>query len=132
MKLTYRGTHYEHSPLNPEVIAGETGGKYRGKTWTQNYLRHIPQTQPVAELKYRGVAYSIGDPLDVELMMLSKQRSKDASVVESGSVKKCANEIAKAHLTNIRRNLEHRLQVAKENGDQNLIRLLEDEAKQIA
>ncbi|MUG99054.1 DUF4278 domain-containing protein [Scytonema sp. UIC 10036] len=132
MKLTYRGTHYEQNPLNPEVTAGETGGKYRGQTWTRHYPRHIPQTQPIAELKYRGVAYSIGDPLDVELMVLSKQRSKDASVVESGSVKKCANEITKAHLTNIRRNLEHRLQVAREQGDQNLIRLLEDEAKQIA
>ncbi|KAF3889880.1 MULTISPECIES: arginine synthesis PII-interacting regulator PirA [Nostocales] len=132
MKLTYRGTHYEHNPLNPEVTAGETRGKYRGKAWTRHYPRHIPQTQPIAELKYRGVNYTIGDPLDVELMMLSKQRCKEASVVETGSVKKCANEIAKAHLTSIRRNLEHRLQVAREQGDENLIRLLEDEAKQIA
>jgi Domain of unknown function (DUF4278) len=132
MKLTYRGTEYEHNPLNPEVTASETRGMYRGQAWTRHYPRHIPQTQPVAELKYRGAAYAIGDPLDVELMMLSKQRSQVASVVESSSANKCSNEIAKAHLNNIHRNIEHRLQVAREQGDQNLIRLLEDEARQIA
>lgn len=131
MKFTYRGAHYEHSPLNPELTVGETGGKYRGQTWKRSYPRHIPQTQPVAELKYRGVAYCVGDPLDVELMMLSKQQDKGASVVKTGCVKNGADELAKAHLMNIRRNLEYRLQVARENGDQNLVRLLEDEARQL-
>ena len=41
-------------------------------------------------------------------------------------------ELTETHLTNIRRNLERRLLAAKEKGDQNLIRLLEDEGRQIA
>jgi hypothetical protein len=132
MKLTYRGAHYEHNSLNPELTVGETGGKYRGVNWKRCYPRHIPQ-QPVAELKYRGAAYHVGDPVDVELMMLSKQH-KDNTVATAKicQVKQFGEELAKTHLTNIRQNLEHRLQVAKQKGDENLIRLLEDEARQIA
>ncbi|NEQ81188.1 MAG: hypothetical protein F6K26_13345 [Moorea sp. SIO2I5] len=37
----------------------------------------------------------------------------------------------KAHLATMRQTLEHRLEVAKAKGDQNLVRLLEEESKQM-
>jgi Domain of unknown function (DUF4278) len=132
MKLTYRGTHYEHNPLNPVLAVGETSGKYRGVNWKHCYPRHIPQ-QPVAELKYRGVAYHVGDPVDVEMMVLSKQYTNDTtSAPKVCQVKKFGEELAKTHLNNICQDLERRLQVAKQKGDENLVRLLEEEARQIA
>jgi hypothetical protein len=39
--------------------------------------------------------------------------------------------IEEIHRENIRRNLERRLQAARERGDQDLIRLLEAESKQL-
>ncbi|WP_017319116.1 arginine synthesis PII-interacting regulator PirA [Mastigocladopsis repens] len=132
MKLTYRGVDYESNPLTLEPTARTLSGKYRGRTWKRNYLRHISQTQATAELKYRGVSYYIGDPLQVEFMIRAKHHSNTASAAQVGKYKKNGGELAETHLTNIRRNLESRLLAAREKGDQDLIRLLEDEAKQIA
>lgn len=132
MKLTYRGVNYEPNPLTLEPTASEISGNYRGGTWKRNYPRHIPQTQPTAELKYRGASYYIGDPLQVELMILSKKHSSAASAAQVGKPEKIGGELTETHLSNIRRNLERRLLAAREKGDQDLIRLLEDEARQIA
>jgi len=137
MKLTYRGVSYEYNPPIMELTEGEIGGKYRGANWSQSYLRHIPIPQPVANLNYRGVAYSTGHPVDVEASQLRKRyvNSEILTTVEAvptvSSRKQLLDELNNAHLTSIRRNLEHRLQVARANGDQNLIRLLEAEAEHI-
>ncbi len=40
-----------------------------------------------------------------------------------------ANKAQEAHRQNIQRSLEHRLEVARANGDEKLIRQLEDEMK---
>ncbi|MFQ4142816.1 DUF4278 domain-containing protein [Chlorogloeopsis sp. ULAP02] len=132
MKLTYRGVDYEHNPLTVELTPEEIGGKYRGATWERRYPRHIPVPQPVAELKYRGVPYHIGDPLDVEAMMHRKQRTGSKTEATVTKRKKLTEDLARTHLVHIQRNLEHRLQVAKEQGNQHLIQLLEEEAKQLA
>jgi hypothetical protein len=128
MKLTYRGVDYESNPLAVELTPGEIGGNYRGQQWKRHYPRHIPVPQPVAELKYRGVPYCVGDPLDVEAMKLRRQPE---TVTSEKTGQKTGQELTNTHLNHIRRNLEHRLQVAREKGDQTLIRLLEDEARQI-
>ena len=39
-----------------------------------------------------------------------------------------AQNLAAAHRANLKKNLEHRLEVARANGDETLIRLLEQEA----
>jgi hypothetical protein len=131
MKLTYRGVDYERNPLAVEMTPGEIGGKYRGASWQRYYPRHIPVPQPVAELKYRGVSYCIGDPLDVEVMRQRKQYSANGTAATHGRREPSSQDLANTHLVHMRQNLEHRLQVAKEKGDQNLIRLLEDEARQL-
>lgn len=40
-------------------------------------------------------------------------------------------KVAETHRANLQKRLLHRLDVAKANGDENLIRLLEDEMRQI-
>lgn len=42
------------------------------------------------------------------------------------------SDVAQIHQANIRQKLEHRLQVARDCGDQNLIQLLEAEQRQVA
>lgn len=42
-----------------------------------------------------------------------------------------ANKAQEAHRQNIQRSLEHRLEVARANGDEKLIRQLEDEMRHL-
>jgi hypothetical protein len=131
MKLSYRGNEYEYNPLPLEQTPEEIGGCYRGAKWKSSYPRHIPVPQPAAQLKYRGVSYCVGDPLEVELKMLCRQQREAASKAVVNQSKKGSNELVNTHRSNIRRDLERRLQVAQEKGDQALVGLLEDEARQI-
>ena len=137
MELTYRGVNYKPNPPALELTEGEIGGKYRGANWKHHYPRHIPVPQPMVDLKYRGVAYCTGDPVDVEAVFLRRRyASAEASATPEemstvGSRQRVMDKLTNTHLANIRQNLERRLQAAKAKGDRNLISLLEAEAKQI-
>lgn len=134
MRLSYRGVNYEKEQPTLEMNEGEIGGKYRGRDWNYRYPRHIPQLQPKYYRQYRGIAYSTL-PIPAEGEIISPQWNatgvycpvpvqKPEAVVTS--------EFSKTHLDNIRRNLERRLQVAKANGNESLIDLLEKEFRQLA
>lgn len=134
MKLTYRGIKYEHAPEAVEVITHGVCGKYRGAEWKCHFPKYTPPTQGVAELKYRGASYYSGNPQEVEEL---KQRKKlNLIFAENNQIflskPRKNNELAKTHLANLHRNLQRRLEVAKQNGDENLIRILEEEANQLS
>ena len=139
MELTYRGTNYKYNQPTSELITGETGGKYRGADWNRHYLRHIPVPQPVANLQYRGVNYCTGHPVDVEASLLRQQHAELATATQKQvnrqpqvkSRREVMDELNNTHLSNIRRNLEHRIQVAKAKGDRRLVQMLEAEVEQI-
>ena len=144
MKLSYRGVSYEHNSPQLEMMTGEVGGKYRGAAWNHKYLRHIPVPQPKVDLKYRGVAYSTGDPIDVEAVRLRREYAQvngatantTAIAAKQMPAKSDRQEVLKelhsTHLDHLRRNLERRLQVARAKGDNHLIQLLEAESRQLA
>lgn len=115
MKLGYRGVAYEYEPPTIDMTEGEIGGKYRGQPWRCSYPRHIPVPQPTLDLKYRGVAY--------------RTNTQQPAIPATSS--RTSPELAETHLANIRRRLEHRLQVAKNSGDEKLIRMLEAESRQL-
>jgi hypothetical protein len=119
MKLSYRGIAYEYEQRGIDTIEGEIGGKYRGQPWRCSYPRHIPVPQPALDLKYRGVAYS------------TYPKAPAGAIPQTGNPRQVSPELVETHLANIRRRLEHRLQVAKDSGDQKLIRMLEAESKQL-
>lgn len=133
MKLSYRGINYEKELPILEMNDGEIGGKYRGQNWRERYPRHIPQLQPKLYRQYRGVAYSTRPIAKAgEVFIPQWYASEDScSVSMQKPAKIVANQISKTHLENIRQNLERRLQVAKANGDENLIDLLEKEFQQL-
>jgi hypothetical protein len=144
MKLSYRGVSYEQNSPQIETMAGAAGGTYRGATWNHQYLRHIPVPQPKVDLKYRGVAYSTGDPIDVEVVRLRREYTQingaTANTTAIATKQKPAKsdrqqvlqELHSTHLDHLRRNLERRLQIAREKGDNHLIQLLEAESRQLA
>lgn len=123
MNLRNRGVSSESDPPAFELTEGQIVGKYQGANGINHYPRHIPVTQPMVDLKDRSVADSTSEPIDVETSLLGGTVSSRQQVLD---------ELNNTHLANIRQNLEHRLQVARAKGDQNLIRLLEAEAEQLA
>ena len=133
MKCSYRGVTYESKPTILETMEGEVGGKYRGQDWRYNYPRHIPQLQPKVYMQYRGVAYST---LSLPITEGNSKQEKAQTNACKASIRKplefIIEDATKIHLNNIRRNLEHRLQIAKANGDESLVNLLKNESKQLA
>lgn len=134
MKLSYRGVDYEKELPILEMNEGEIGGKYRGRDWNYRYPRHIPQLQPKWYRQYRGVAYSTRPiPREGEIVIPQWNTTGvycPVPVQQPQTV--VADEISNTHLENMRRSLERRLQVAKANGDEHLIDLLEKESQQLA
>ncbi len=133
MKLSYRGVSYESEPSILEIQAGEMGGKYRGQAWQYRYPRHIPQLHPKLYKQYRGVAYSTYPALLTEKWATSYSTNPNqySPVSLNSPCKVVVNEIATAHLENMRSSLERRLQIAKSRHDQQLVNLLEQEYQQL-
>lgn len=133
MRLSYRGVNYEKELPTLEMKEGEIGGKYRAQDWTYRYPRHIPQTKSKLYRQYRGVAYST-NPIPKEgAIFVPQWGSTDVYCpVSTQTQTVVVNEFSKTHLDNLRRNLERRLQIAQENGDENLVDLLRRESQQLA
>jgi hypothetical protein len=139
VKLTYRGNHYESEPTAIDMIDSQAVGRYRGQSITLQYPRHIP-TQPVTELKYRGVAYattSSGQTRPVLRSVQTKPAVPNSTVVQSVSAIATARqqalaEVARVHHQNILQSLHHRIEVARAKGDAMLVAQLEREMQQCA
>jgi hypothetical protein len=136
MKLCYRGTSYENKPSNLEIREGEIGGKYRGQDWKIHYPRHIPQLQPQPSRQYRGITYSNSSNPIPKIQSPPIIKSESMGVSCAVPIRKktaiVINQTQQIHLENIRRRLESRLQVAKANGDEDLIYILEQEYRELA
>ncbi len=133
MKLTYRGIKYETEPATLEIREGKIGGTYRGVPWRFHHLRHIPEPLPIENLRWRGISYSTGK-LQIAQPSTTPQ-PVSGTLSQSWLFRKDRQEVLdtamKAHLSSIRRSLEHRMQVAKAKGDEKLVRLLEEESEQM-
>ena len=139
MKLCYRGIDYEYAPPAVRIAEGEIGGEYRGSHWRFHVLEEKPVPQPVLRLVYRGVAYSTGRIGVVAekvpaIATPATQPKLDMEKLLSNSrkLRQSIDAVAQTHLNNMRSNLKHRLQVARDKGDQELVRLLEIEEEQMA
>ncbi|MBW4553838.1 MAG: DUF4278 domain-containing protein [Aphanocapsa sp. GSE-SYN-MK-11-07L] len=129
MKLCYRGVSYDYNPLQVKVAEGPVVGKYRGANWHSTILIDNPVPQIAATLTYRGVTYHTNGQEQVA------QAVPQATPVPAKFApwrRKAASEVAQAHRTSVLKTLEHRLQVAHNKGDTNLIHILEAEWKQLA
>ncbi|MDX2096710.1 MAG: DUF4278 domain-containing protein [Leptolyngbyaceae cyanobacterium bins.59] len=135
MKLYYRGIAYDSDPEQRRPDQGNQIPyelKYRGISYrvdpTQTAVESpIPS---IDNLTYRGVRYQVA-------------RLRDKVIIRSSAIKASATRlvavpatfprryVAKVHHANVVENLSRRLQVAREHGDQQLVKLLEAEQRQI-
>lgn len=149
MKLIYRGASYEYNPASLEmrevdVLRHHQNAHQRCKTLAESnyplmYRGATYTTAQVAQslasvtvsgtpqlLTYRGVQYVRNANGIVEFARPAKAslapRTITPAFVEATTV----------HHENLRRNLQHRLEMAKGQGNQNLVSQLEAESRQLA
>lgn len=133
MKLSYRGNPYEYEPTALDMAEGNQVGKYRGQEHKFGYPRHIPVPQVPLDLKYRGIAYSTHQTDEPEYLDIKTRLNQtfDKSPSEPMTRHQRFVEVAQRHRVNILRRLDHRIQVAKERGDSDLLKQLEFEKSQL-
>lgn len=139
MRLTYRGVDYDYNPPSLEMSESEITGRYRGRSYQFSYVRHVPFPQPVAELNYRGIAYKTNAQGQVEAAPRPTAGNRQNATAGLHPVRTMAEarrqllkEAALAHRTNIQRSLEHRIAVARNQGNEPLVRQLEEEMHHLA
>ena len=140
MRLCYRGVEYDYNPPSLEVKEQEIVGKYRGRPLHFTYVSHVPVPQPVANLTYRGVPYrttaqgqvrpSTATPEQQRHSVFQGIKSSDNSVMRAR--RHLLKEAAESHRSNIQRTLQHRIEVARAQGNEMLLKQLEEEMHQLA
>lgn len=141
MKLCYRGVEYDHNPPSLEMKESEITGCYRGRTLTFSYPSHVSVPQPVARYTYRGVGYETtlqGHPQplsaspagNVRQPIFQSIKGADSPIMQAR--RHLLLEATTAHRTNMQQSLDHRLAVAKAQGNDRLVQQLEEELLQLA
>jgi hypothetical protein len=127
MKLTYRGVAYDAQPTIAVRDAG-LGGKYRGQLWHRLVPVKAAPPQPMHALKYRGVPYTIGEiePTIAVTATRDRVRMPIGSVLDS-----IKPQISRLHRANLQHNIEHRLEVARAQGNSVLVNMLEREFDEV-
>ena len=140
MQLTYRGAQYDYNPRDAQADREATVFRalrpaynlhYRGSVYTvdPNAEPSLKVPQHAAQLLYRGTVYALNGWTKP---VVGLQSSLSGAPKTSRFSKKAGDtQLATVHRTNLHTNLQRRLQVARERGDQNLISLLEQELHQI-
>lgn len=138
MRLCYRGVEYDYNPPSLEVKEREILGTYRGRPLHFNYVSHVPVPQPVADLTYRGVAYQTTSSGEVQLRegpqrqrqsVFQGIKSTDNSAMQAR--RQLLRDAAESHRSSIQRMLQHRIEVARAQGNDILLKQLEEEMHQL-
>lgn len=149
MKLTYRGISYDYNPPMLEVTESDIAMQYRGQSAAYTYVQHVPIPQPAERMTYRGVAYQTTRrgqvlPADVQLAgngqlthrvglgnRLSNLRDKLMGTSPAAQARRELLQVSsQQHRESMTRSLQHRINVAKEQGNAVLVQQLESEMSQ--
>lgn len=141
MKLCYRGVEYDYSAPSLEMKDSQVTGCYRGRTFQFSYPSHVSVPQPIARYTYRGVGYTttaqghpqpVSSSTDVGVRQPVFQGIKGADSPMMQARRHLLMEATTAHRANMQRSLDHRLAVAKAQGNERLVQQLEEELHQLA
>ena len=134
MKPFYRGQSYESEVPSLEVTEAEIAARaYQDQRWKCRTLNEIPvpqspDHQSPEQLKDQGTT----DPTHPRCTGAAPaETAKTLLKLNPEPHREILAAVARIHCSNIRQNLERRLQAAKARGDQSLVQLLEDEQKQL-
>ena len=144
MKLTYRGIEYDYNPPMLEVTESKIDCRYRGQVARYTYVRHVPIPQPAERLTYRGVAYQTTRHGQIQQLtgeQLTEQTTRQGTLTglrrkltgmspAAQARRELLQEASQHHKENIARSLQHRIEVAKAQGDDRLLQQLESEMRQ--
>jgi len=121
MLLSYRSVSYNHAPPTLEVTEGEIQGKHRGTSWKCYTIAETPiPRSPQASETQKGF-YSQQDFSQIERSSQARPICSTFNVLQ---------QLKGIHKANIDRSLEHRMQVAKDRGDYQLLQVLESELRE--
>jgi hypothetical protein len=114
------------------MTEGQEMGKYRGQAWAMRYPKHMNVPQPAMQLKYRGIAYQTTIAGGIETAPQSPVRVRASVRPMAHLDRELHTQLVRVHQTHLLERLAHRLDVARSNGDTELIRALERENQQLA
>ncbi len=128
MQLTYRGVNYQVNDNRIAVVESGATGRYRGAQWV-GHKAATPVPQPNHTLCWRGVLYQTnGEPVVAAAAASTATNANKPPILPRRS----RDPIAEIHRHAILKSLEHRLNVARSQGNQDLVNLLEEEWQQFA
>lgn len=127
MKLTYRGIPYDRPENQVTTTPGAVMGQYRGAAWVARIVTSPLQAAPAQTLSWRGVVYNTDGSVVQRPEIVAPALPTPVKVQHRGG-----NNLGDAHRQWILKSLEHRMEVARNRGDQGLVQMLEDEWKQFA
>ncbi len=126
MKISCCSLNHQYSPPTIELTESEITSHRRRQTWEMTYPRHLHSRKSQFHRSPGAIFHDrLAKPKtchiscnNSEVFNILKYQLKD-------------QQVKKAHLDNVRRNLDRRLQKAKAKGDQKLIDLLNQESQQL-
>ncbi len=120
MRLSYRRVSYSYTPPTLEVTEQEI----QNRVWQSGWA-----CQTLAELGISGGTCAVGDRSGTKKTPHQEPATSHSLLVPTSPAQ--LQEINRVHQANLQRRLQLRLQAARERGDQELIQLLEAEARQL-
>lgn len=134
--MKYRGTEYQPVISDLELLDSDIVECYRGQRFRQKYVKHLPESSPAFQLRYRGASYTVGSDLAVLEQPASSAEVNEpqpASMIvpmqRTSAIR--STRLAETHHQYLSQNLEHRLEVARSQGNTTLVRILEAERENI-
>ena len=141
MKCSYRGSEYTPTHPTLKIKSTEVIGQYRGKACQRRHVS-MEMRRPVHSLTYRGVAYTTGVSTAAASPSAVRPGPTVQPIVDPSIAPTAApvyssrahtlSELDKVHNAFLHKNLKERLAVAKAQGNQDLVKLLEVEARELS
>jgi hypothetical protein len=144
MKLIYRGATYDYDPTQSQSRFDRSVQRaqslrqliYRGFTYQVDPSAQFAEVPAPAayDLHYRGTTYHVNRAAEGTTVAVKSASGvgKAVSVPNTLPRRYVNQHIEQVHQENLLKKLQHRIDVAKNRGDQELISLLEAELQQLA
>ena len=126
MKISCCSLNRQYSPPTIEITESEITSHNRRQTWKMTYPRHFHSRKSQLHRSPGAIFHDgLAQP---KTCHISCNKSEAFNILK---YQLKDQEVKKAHLENVRLNLNRRLQKAKAKGDQQLINLLNQESQQL-
>lgn len=134
MRLNYRNASYEATAPILEVTEHEILGTYRGNHWRCRTLDEMPIPATGPQLKYRGATYASNPRGGVRPVQVARACAAQAAhlMAKQTAHDTDAQRLTAQHRANLERNLARRLRVARAEGNELLVQMLEAERQALA